>query len=64
MARIPNDSDRDVSADPPAKAADTESLARLLDQSEVMEVFDAPVRLRFGQLISNIALRSAKHRRG
>lgn len=53
-------SDRDFSADAPA--ADGENLAGLLDQSEVLDAFDAAIRLRFGQTISAAVARTTKRR--
>jgi hypothetical protein len=64
MACAPNKSDRNVSATPTSEAADAESLARLLDQNEILEAFDEAIRRRFGQMISAAVLKPAKrHRR-
>jgi len=54
------ESDRDFSADAPM--TDGENLAGLLDQSEVLDAFDETIRLRFGQMISAAAVRTAKRR--
>ena len=53
-------SDRDFSADAPA--ADGESLAGLLGQSEVLDAFDETIRRRFGQTISAAVARTTKRR--
>lgn len=58
MTRSPLKSDRDFCADSPTGEA--ESLAGLLDQSAILEVFDETIRLRFGQMISAAAAKSAK----
>ena len=64
MARVQEQSDRNFSADTRGNANDVESLARLLEQSEVAELFDAIARARFGKMISTAVLKSAKrHRR-
>jgi hypothetical protein len=63
MARDPKQSDRDVSADALSKD-DGQSLVPLLEQSEILELFDAVARRRFGQIISAARLKPAKrHRR-
>lgn len=62
MARAQDTSDRSVSADPPTGVERSESSARLLDQSEIIEVFDEAIRLRFGKMITAAVLKSSKHR--
>jgi hypothetical protein len=63
MARDPKQSDHDVSADALSKD-DGQSLVPLLEQSEILELFDAVARRRFGQIISAARLKPAKrHRR-
>jgi hypothetical protein len=54
--------DRNVSANPPTDAVDAEVPARLLDQSEVPEVFDETTKLRIGKVISAAVLRPRKRR--
>jgi hypothetical protein len=63
MAGVHQQSDRNFSADPPGEGSDAESLARLLDQSEILEIFDAAIRLRFGKMISDAVLKGHKRRR-
>jgi hypothetical protein len=63
MTRFRKDSDREFSADPPASEADTDCPARMIAQSEPAELFDQQARLRFGQLISEIASTLTKRRR-
>ena len=60
MARAQQQSDRNFSADTQSNTDDAESLAGLMEQSEVAELFDEAARRRFGQWISNAALKSAK----
>jgi hypothetical protein len=63
MARDPKQSDCDVAADGPS-INDNGRLARLMGQSEILELFDAVARRRFGQIISAARLKPAKrHRR-
>jgi hypothetical protein len=63
MARVQEQSDRNFSADTPIHMEDG-CLARLLEQGEIAELFDAAARRRFGQIISTAALKPAKrHRR-
>lgn len=62
MARDPKQSDRDVSADAPNSAGD-QSLAPVLEQSEILDLFDAVARRRFGQIISAARLKPVKRRR-
>ena len=64
MARDPKQSDRDVSADDPSNTDNGQSPARLLEQSEILELYDEAARRRFGEWISAARLKSAKrHRR-
>ena len=49
MTRIKEQSDRDVSADTSPNVDSLKNMARLLEQSEVAELFDAVARARFGQ---------------
>lgn len=64
MACAPDQSDRNFSADTLSNTGDGKSLARLLEQSEVLEVFDEAIRLRFGKVISTAALKPLRrHRR-
>ena len=62
MARDDAQSDRNFSADVPRKPGDTESLWRLLDQTELLEAFDEAARRRFGKMISDAAVGTGKHR--
>jgi hypothetical protein len=62
MTRSLSTGGRDLPADPPTGTGDAESLVRLLNQCEILEVFDEAIRLRFGQMISAAALKSAKRR--
>jgi hypothetical protein len=59
MARVQQQSDRNFSADPPSK----ECFARLLDESEVLEIFDDAIRARFGKMISAAVLEQRKKKR-
>jgi hypothetical protein len=64
MTRTSDRSDRSFSADQPTGADDAESLARLMEQSEIAELFDVVARRRFGQMISAAVLEPVKrHRR-
>lgn len=64
MARDPKQSDRDVSADTRSDTDNGQSLAHLMAQSEVAELFDELARRRFGQMISAAVLKPVKrHRR-
>jgi len=60
MARAQQQSDRNFSADTQSNTDDAQSLARLMEQSEIAELFDKAARRRFGQWISDAALKSAK----
>ena len=60
MARAQQQSDRNFSADTQSNTDEAESLACLMEQSEIAELFDEAARRRFGQWISNAALKSAK----
>ena len=62
MARVQQQqqSDRNFSTDSPSQAGDAENLARLLDQSEIPELFDDAIRLRFGKMISAAVLKKGK----
>jgi hypothetical protein len=60
MARAQQQSDRNFSADTQSNTDEAESLACLMEQSEIAELFDEAARSRFGQWISNAALKSAK----
>ena len=62
MARAQQQSDRNFSADTQRNTDNAESLARLMEQSEIVELFDEAVRRRFGQWISDAVLKSAKRR--
>jgi hypothetical protein len=53
MARDPRQSDQD----------DTQGLARLLDEIEAAEAFDAAAQQRFGKLISAAAAKPTKRQR-
>jgi hypothetical protein len=55
-------SGRDVAADPSAGAGDAESIAGLLDQCEILPVFDETARLRIGRIISAAAVKSPTRR--
>jgi len=61
MTRAQNTSDRNVSADPTTGADNAERSARLLDQSEIIDVFDEAIRLRFGKMITAAVLKSSRH---
>jgi hypothetical protein len=64
MSSAADKSDRNYSADTPSTIDARESLARLLEQSEIAELFDTAARRRFGQMISAAVLKPAKrHRR-
>jgi hypothetical protein len=63
MTRIEAQSDRDVSADTSRNVDSLESMARLLEQSEVAGLFDAVASARFGKMISAAALKPAKRPR-
>ena len=64
MSNAADKSDRNFSAETPSNTDDRESLARLLEQSEIAELFDAVARRRFGQMISAAVRKPAKrHRR-
>jgi len=60
MSSTADKSVRNFSADTPAHTDDCESLARLLEQSEIAELFDAAARRRFGQMISAAVLKPVK----
>ena len=60
MARAQQQSDRNFSADTQSNTDDAQSLARLMEQSEIAELFDEAARRRFGQWISNAVLKAAK----
>jgi hypothetical protein len=60
MARVQDQSDRNFSARTPDGAGDPESLAHLLDQSEIIPLFDETIRLRFGKLITAAVLKSKR----
>jgi hypothetical protein len=60
MARVQDQSDRNLSASSPAGADDPESLGRLLDQSEIIPLFDEAIRLRFGKLMTAAVLKSRR----
>jgi hypothetical protein len=45
-------SDRNFSAYAPKRADGRERFAELFDQTEIVEVFDEAIRLRFGKLIN------------
>ena len=62
MARVQQQqqADRNFSAGSPAQAGDAENLAHLLDQSEIPEIFDDAIRLRFGKMISAAVLKKRK----
>ena len=62
MARDDAQSDGNFSAGAPRKPGDTESLGRLLDQTELLEAFDEAARRRFGKMISDAAVGTGKHR--
>jgi hypothetical protein len=63
MARVQQQSDRDFSADPPSNQGDAENFAHLLGQSEIPELFDDAIRLRFGKMISAAVLQQGKRKR-
>jgi hypothetical protein len=60
MARVQDQCDRNFSADSPAGAGNSESLAHLLDQSEIIPLFDEIIRLRFGKLITAAVFKSSR----
>ena len=62
MACALDKSDWNFSADTPN--TEDKGLARLLEQSEILEAFDDAIRLRFGRIISAAVLKPTKrHRR-
>ena len=59
MTRANQQSDRNFSADTPSNTGDGgESIVRLLEQSEIAELFDEAARRRFGQFISAAVLKA------
>jgi hypothetical protein len=66
MTRVQSDrniselSDRNVSADAPKHADDRERFAERFDQTEIAELFDDTIRLRFGKVIAKAMLKSGR----
>ena len=63
MTRTKEQSDRDVSTGTSPHVDSLESVARLLEQSEVAELFDAVARARFGKMVSAAAFKPTKRPR-
>jgi hypothetical protein len=64
MTRVQHQqSDRNLEPEPTGRANDAESLAHLLDQGEIAELFDHAARVRFGVFISAAVLKPTKRRR-
>jgi hypothetical protein len=60
MARAPDKPDRKPPAVPASE--DGEAIARMIEQSEALEAFDDPAKLRIGKVISRAALTPGKRR--